>query len=158
MHYTYINIYIYIYIYILVNEDYKIITCMGVRVSARVCMCLRVFLIYYSHTHVGKWRERKREKQFLVSAYSHTLSNGYNSEEWFLFLENKFKKKQIQLWAITIRFDESSLCNILTSNPAVNQGTGASSRRYQGITLTVDGLNWVQMWHPQEADWCQTII
>ena len=36
------------------------------------------------------------------------------------------------------------LCNILTSDPAVDQGTGASGRRYQGITLTVNGLNWMR--------------
>ena len=42
------------------------------------------------------------------------------------------------------------MCKILTSDPAVDQGTGASGRRYQGITLAVDGLNWVQMWSPQE--------
>ena len=42
-------------------------------------------------------------------------------------------------------------CNILTFDPAVNQGTGASGRRYQGITMTVDGLNWVQMRRSQEA-------
>ena len=50
------------------------------------------------------------------------------------------------------------ICNILTFDPAVHQGTGASSRRYQGITLTVDGLNCVRMWRPQEASGCQTII
>ena len=33
------------------------------------------------------------------------------------------------------------ICNILTSDSNVDQGIGASSRRYQGITLTVDGLN-----------------
>ena len=43
-------------------------------------------------------------------------------------------------------------CNILTSDPAVDQGTGASGRKY------LDGLNWVQMWRPQEAGGCQTII
>ena len=50
------------------------------------------------------------------------------------------------------------LCNILTSDPAVDQGTGASGRRYQGITLTVDGLNWTQMRRSQEAGGCQTMI
>ena len=49
-------------------------------------------------------------------------------------------------------------CNILTSDPDVDQGTDATGRRYQGITLTVDELNWVQMWCPQEAGGCQTII
>ena len=39
----------------------------------------------------------------------------------------------------------------MTFDPAVNQETGASGRRYQGITLIVDGLNWVQIWRPQEA-------
>ena len=38
------------------------------------------------------------------------------------------------------------------------QGTGVSSRRYQGITLTVDGLNWVLMWRSQEASERQTMI
>ena len=51
----------------------------------------------------------------------------------------------------------SDLCNILTFDPAINQGTGASSRRYQGIALTVDGLNWVQLRHSQEAGGCQTM-
>ena len=50
------------------------------------------------------------------------------------------------------------ICSILTSDPAVDQGTGASGRRYQGRTVTVDGLNWVQMCRPQEAGGCQTII
>ena len=38
------------------------------------------------------------------------------------------------------------LCNILAFDLAVNRETGACGRRYQGITLTVDGLNWVQVW------------
>ena len=42
-------------------------------------------------------------------------------------------------------------CNILTSDPAVDQGTGASGRRYRGITLTVYRFNWVQMRRSQEA-------
>ena len=50
------------------------------------------------------------------------------------------------------------LCNILTSDQAVDQAIGASGRRYQGITLTVNGLNWVQMRRSQEADGRQTII
>ena len=50
------------------------------------------------------------------------------------------------------------LCHILTSDPAINQGTGTSGRRYQVTTLTVDGLNWVQMWRSQEAGGCHTII
>ena len=37
------------------------------------------------------------------------------------------------------------MCNILTFDPAVNQETGASGRRYQDITLTVDRLNSVQL-------------
>ena len=37
------------------------------------------------------------------------------------------------------------MCNILTFDLAINQGTGASGRRHQDITLTVDGLNSVQM-------------
>ena len=49
-------------------------------------------------------------------------------------------------------------CNILTFDPAVNQGTGASGRRYQGITLTVDGSNWVQMRRSQEAGGWHTMI
>ena len=36
-------------------------------------------------------------------------------------------------------------CNILIYDPAVNQETGASDRRYQDITWTVDGLNSVQL-------------
>ena len=32
-------------------------------------------------------------------------------------------------------------CNILTFDPAVNRRIAASGRRYQDITLTVDGLN-----------------
>ena len=46
----------------------------------------------------------------------------------------------------------------LTFDPAVNQRTGASGQRYQGLTLTVEGLNWVQMQHSQEAGGCQTMI
>ena len=46
----------------------------------------------------------------------------------------------------------------MTFDRAVDQGTGASGRKYQGINLTVDGLNWVQMWHPQEAGGGQTMI
>ena len=49
-------------------------------------------------------------------------------------------------------------CNVLTFNQAVNQETDTSSRRYQDITLTVDGLNSVQLLRPQEAGGCQTII
>ena len=44
-----------------------------------------------------------------------------------------------------------SKCNRLTFDSAVNRGTGTSGRRYQGITLTVDGLNWVQMRRLQET-------
>ena len=47
----------------------------------------------------------------------------------------------LKIWSVY----NTSLCNILTSDPAVDQETGASGRRYLGITLTVDGLNWVQM-------------
>ena len=47
--------------------------------------------------------------------------------------------------------NDHNTCNILTSDPAVNRGTGASGREYQGMTLTVDGLNWVQMRRSQEA-------
>ena len=49
-------------------------------------------------------------------------------------------------------------CNILTFDAAVNQETGASGRRYQGITLTMDGLNWVQIRRSQRADGCQATI
>ena len=49
-------------------------------------------------------------------------------------------------------------CYILTFDPAVNRETGASGRRYQDITLTVDGLNSVQMRRSQEAGGRQTII
>ena len=49
-------------------------------------------------------------------------------------------------------------CNIVTPDPAVDQGTGASGRRYQSITLTVDGLNWMKMWRPQDAGGCQAMI
>ena len=42
-------------------------------------------------------------------------------------------------------FQNNSVFNILTFDPAINRGTGASGRRYQGITLTADGLNWVKM-------------
>ena len=52
----------------------------------------------------------------------------------------------------------SCLCNILTFDPAVNRETGASGRRYQDITLPVDGLNLVQLQRPREAGVCQTII
>ena len=52
----------------------------------------------------------------------------------------------------------TSKCNILTFDPAVNQGIGASNRRHQDIALTVDKLNLVQMWRSQEADGSQTII
>ena len=48
--------------------------------------------------------------------------------------------------------------NILTFDPAINQGTGASGRRYQGITLTVDGLKWVYMQRSQAAGGCKTMI
>ena len=47
---------------------------------------------------------------------------------------------------------------MLTFDPAVNQGTGASGRRYQGRILTVDGLNWVQMRCSQEVGGRQTMI
>ena len=50
------------------------------------------------------------------------------------------------------------ICNILTFDPAVNREIGASGRRYQDITLTVDGFNSVQMGRSQEAGGCQTII
>ena len=46
---------------------------------------------------------------------------------------------------------------ILTFDPAVNRETGASGRRYQDITLTVDGLNSVQMRRSQEK-MCPSII
>ena len=49
-------------------------------------------------------------------------------------------------------------CNILTSDPAFDQGTGAPGRRYQGIILTMDGLNWAQMRHSQEAGGRPTMI
>ena len=46
----------------------------------------------------------------------------------------------------------------MTLDPAVNQGTSASGRRYQDITLTVDGLNSVKLRHPQESVVRQTMI
>ena len=46
----------------------------------------------------------------------------------------------------------------MTFDPAVNRETGASGQRYQDITLTVDGLNSVQMRCSQEAGGRQTII
>ena len=46
--------------------------------------------------------------------------------------------------------------NILTFDPAVNQETDASGRRYQDITLTVDGLNSMQLRRPPEAGGRQT--
>ena len=49
-------------------------------------------------------------------------------------------------------------CNILTFDPAASQGTGASGRRYLGITLPVDRLNWVQMRRSQEAGGSQTMV
>ena len=49
-------------------------------------------------------------------------------------------------------------CNILTFGPAINQGTGASSQRYQDINLTVDGLNSVQLRRPREAGGREKII
>ena len=49
-------------------------------------------------------------------------------------------------------------CNMLTFDPVVNQGIGASGRIYQGITLIVGGLNWVLMRRLQEAAVRQTII
>ena len=49
-------------------------------------------------------------------------------------------------------------CYILTFDQAVNQGTRVSGRRYQDITLTVDGLNSVEMRRSQEAGGPQTII
>ncbi len=52
----------------------------------------------------------------------------------------------------------NSICNILTSDSAVNRETGASGRRHQDIALTEDGLNSVQMRHSQEAGVCKTII
>ena len=48
-------------------------------------------------------------------------------------------------------------CNILIFKPAVNQETGTSDRRYQDITLAVNGLNSVQFRRPREAGGCQTI-
>ena len=50
------------------------------------------------------------------------------------------------------------LYSIYNIDPAINQRTGASGRRYQGIDLTMDGLNSVQMWHLQEAGGHQTMI
>ena len=52
----------------------------------------------------------------------------------------------------------SAIFNVLTFDPAVNQGTGASGQRHQDIALTVDGLNSVQMQRSQEAGGYQTII
>ena len=49
-------------------------------------------------------------------------------------------------------------CKILIFDPAVNRETGASGRRYQDITLTVDELNSVQMRRSQEAGVRKTII
>ena len=49
-------------------------------------------------------------------------------------------------------------CNILTSDPAIDQGTGASGRIHQNIALTVDRLNWAQMRCSQEAGGHQTMI
>ena len=57
-----------------------------------------------------------------------------------------------------LMFEVHSLCNILTFDPAVKWETGASGWRYLDITLTVDGLNSVQMRHSQEAGGYQTII
>ena len=55
-------------------------------------------------------------------------------------------------------FGFMAYCNILTFDLAVNQETGAPGRRYQYITLIVDGLNSVQSRRPQEAVGRQTMI
>ena len=44
-------------------------------------------------------------------------------------------------------------CNILTFDPAVNQETGASGRRYQDITLTVDGFEFGAIVTPTGRRW-----
>ena len=72
--------------------------------------------------------------------------------QFMIVVQNRLKHNLKKMYLIR------KLCNILTSEPAVDQGTGASSRRYQGITLTVDRLNSVQMRRSQEAGGCQTMI
>ena len=52
----------------------------------------------------------------------------------------------------------SVFCNILTFDPAINREIGASGRRYRDITLTVDGLNSVQMRFSHEAGGRQAMI
>ena len=64
-------------------------------------------------------------------------------------LENKMRD------IFKCKSDPPNLCNI---DPAVNQETRASGRRYQDITWTVDGLNSVQLRRPREAGGCHTII
>ena len=74
-------------------------------------------------------------------------------------LLNKESKLVLQfLFFSSFIFDCLIVCYILTFDPAVNREIGASSRRYQDITLTVDRLNSVQMWRSQDAGGCQTII
>ena len=47
---------------------------------------------------------------------------------------------------------------IMTFDPAVSQGTDAIWSKISDITLTVGGLNWVQMRRSQEAGGRQTMI
>ena len=46
-------------------------------------------------------------------------------------------RNRVNLGLMAIKgYSTFSKCNILTFEPAVNQETGVSGRRYQGITLT----------------------
>ena len=57
--------------------------------------------------------------------------------------------------AVVYRFQ---LCNLLTLDQAVNQETGASGRRYRGITLTCGQVEFSAIATPTGAGGCQIII
>ena len=95
----------------------------------------------------ARTKERKKEKERKNDDNkNHPAKKIKNKEEKRPWMNKGKKERKKEGW------------NQPGFDPALDQETGASGRGYQGITLTVDGLNWEQMWRPQETGGLQTII
>ena len=85
--------------------------------------------------------------EFLVSVINPYHMNGlylfWDSFEWFC----------VQISHDAKYFPLMSNCNILALDPAVNQETGASGRRYRGITLTCGRVEYGAIATPTWSRW-----
>ena len=115
---------------------------------------------YEVSTHVGNLMPNPFN--IYIYIYTYNLFIAFNTWcDYNAILSCKWSDSWWKVWLFELSWFpiiKIYSCNILTFDPAINRGTGASGRRYQGITLTVDGLNWVQMRRSQEAGGRQTMI